>query len=91
MAGFRCGTCFQYSMFDVLDQKTLSLKQNPLIVMDASVFNEKYMNLDQASGLEYILKLKGYCKKIDGSFNLLWHNTFFTEKKYYDLFSKIIE
>jgi hypothetical protein len=91
MAGFRCGTCYQYLMFDALEQKILSLKQKPLIVMDGSVFNEKYMNLDQSSASEYILRLKGYCKKVDGSFVLLWHNSFFGEKKYYDLFIKIVE
>ena len=90
MAGFRSGTCHEYSMFEAVRQKQLSLKQKPLIVMDASIFDKKYMNMDSFR-FKYILKIKGYCEKVDGSFVFLWHNSFFTEKIDNDIFSKIIE
>ena len=90
MAGFRSGTCHEYSMFDAIKQKQLSLKQKPLIVMDASIFDKKYMNMDRENGLKHILKIKSYCEKVDGSFVLLWHNSSFFNNRDNDLFSKII-
>ena len=63
MAGFRSGTCREYSMFEAVRQKQLSLKQKPLIVMDASIFDKKYMNMDRENGLKHILKIKSYCEK----------------------------
>ena len=89
-AGFRCGTCHQYSMFDPVEQKQISLKQKPLIAMESSVFDKKYMNMDQCTGLEYILKIKGFCEKVDGSFVFLWHNSSFIKKNDNVLFSQII-
>ena len=89
-AGFRCGTCHQYSMFDPVEQKQMSLKQKPLIAMESSVFDKKYMNMDQCTGLEYILKIKDFCEKVDGSFVFLWHNSSFIKKNDNVLFSQII-
>ncbi len=51
------------SMFEAVRQKQLSLKQKPLIVMDASIFDKKYMNMDRENGLKHILKIKSYCEK----------------------------
>tara|TARA_B100000035_G_C20820561_1_gene474042 strand:- start:382 stop:534 length:153 start_codon:yes stop_codon:yes gene_type:complete len=50
-------------MFEAVRQKQLSLKQKPLIVMDASIFDKKYMNMDRENGLKHILKIKSYCEK----------------------------
>ncbi|UJB67907.1 polysaccharide deacetylase family protein [Acaryochloris sp. 'Moss Beach'] len=39
--GFRCGTCFEYPVFNLLTSECLGLYERPLIVMDATVLEKK--------------------------------------------------
>lgn len=88
--GFRCGTCHQYSMFDATCQKEMKIKQIPLIIMECSVLDEKYMKMQEDVALEYMMYLKNICKKVDGNFVLLWHNSYLKKESYRNLFKKII-
>jgi hypothetical protein len=74
-AGFRCGICYEYSVFDLIESKPLALVERPLIVMESTVFSKKYMNLGKSGvGLELIKRLKERCRMFNGNFTLLWHN-----------------
>jgi peptidoglycan/xylan/chitin deacetylase (PgdA/CDA1 family) len=74
-AGFRCGTCYEYPIFDYKDRGQLTIYEKPLIVMECSLFGKQYMRLDDKSGLEKIQLLKERCKRYHGTFVLLWHNS----------------
>lgn len=76
MAGFRAGTCFDYPMFCLSQRIQLGLRQQPLIVMDGTLFNPDYEGL--TSDEEVIARaslLKDRCRQFSGTFSLLWHNT----------------
>lgn len=90
-AGFRCGTCHPFPVFDVEQNKALDLVEYPLIVMECSVLGERYMNLQHDEALEYILKLKRSCRKYNGCFGLLWHNSSFVEPAEVDLYKNVLE
>lgn len=75
-AGFRCGTCHEYPMFDVERQQILNLRQRPLILMEASVLSQRYMNMGYSDDtLDYMKRLKATCHEHGGTFTLLWHNS----------------
>ena len=59
--------------------------------MECSGLDHKYMNFSREEMLAKVLKLKHYCKKCNGNFVILWHNTFFVDAKDVDLYIKIIE
>lgn len=44
--GFRCGTYYGYSVFNILTKKRLKLKEYPLIVMDSSFINYQSVKPD---------------------------------------------
>lgn len=71
--GFRCGTCWQFPLFDVHQNRVLSVEEIPLVVMDATL--RQYRNLTIAAGRARILQLARRCKAVNGTFTLLWHNT----------------
>jgi len=74
--GFRCGTCFEYPMFDAAEQRALRLRQRPLIVMECSVIAERYLGLGYSD--EALALMQGYrdtCHRLGGDFTLLWHNS----------------
>ena len=74
--GFRCGTCHQYQMFDPVTQRQLRLIQRPLIVMECSVANQRYLGLGYSEeARKVILRLKQNCQRVDGVFSILWHNS----------------
>jgi hypothetical protein len=74
-AGFRCGVCYEYSMYDLVNRKPFKLKQRPLIVMECTIIAPRY---EGHGYTDKSLQRFNYFKKVshqfNGTFNLLWHN-----------------
>lgn len=87
--GFRCGTCFEYQMFDAIKQKLLKLRQRPLILMESSVISDDYLGLGYSDeALNLMLLYRETCRRVGGSFNILWHNSHFkndADKNFYKI------
>lgn len=88
-AGFRCGTCHEYTMFDLRRRKALKVRQRPLICMESSVINLMGYGLTDAA-LAEMEKLKTVSRKFNGNFILLWHNSFFPNEEARQIYRKII-
>jgi hypothetical protein len=91
-AGFRCGTAREFSAFDPVDRKVLSLRIRPLIMMECSVIAERYMDLgygEDARALAFDLKDK--CRKYGGVFTLLWHNSHLSSQADKDFYEAILD
>lgn len=73
--GFRCGTCYEYSVFNILTRKKLKLKEYPLITMETTFLAEMFMNLQSQIILDYFKTLENIIKKYNGKFTILWHNS----------------
>ena len=74
--GFRCGTCIEYQGFDPVAQEALSLRIRPLIAMDVSVVAKEYLGIGLSDDARAeFLRQKEACKRVRGSFSLLWHNS----------------
>lgn len=89
--GFRCGTSREYTMYDVINRRSLNLKQRPLILMECSVISERYQNLgytDMALGT--MLQLKDRALSIGGEFTMLWHNDHFINPKDKEFYKSLI-
>lgn len=88
-AGFRCGVCYDYPVFDLKKRTPLRLREVPLIVMDGTIF--KYMAMDLAKAADYVSFLKNNCKLFEGTFVFLWHNSFFWgNESYFDFYDFLI-
>jgi hypothetical protein len=90
-AGFRCGTCHSYQGYDLINHEKLDIIIDPLIIMDGTLFSKKYMNLDYKSAFNYATDLKKKCKKMNGQFNILWHNSFFQDLKQKEFYQNLIQ
>lgn len=88
-SGFRCGTCFDYPMFDHFKQMELLLIQRPLLVMD-----NNFLPFDESQLFEYkiqsVFKIKEYCKAVGGNFTVLWHNSELYNSTTREIFLKVI-
>jgi hypothetical protein len=71
-AGFRCGTCHPFPVFNLHTGSPLALVERPLHVMDATVIN--YMRLDDDACLDLTEQIATACRRYRGEFALLWHN-----------------
>jgi hypothetical protein len=71
-AGFRCGTCHPFPVFNLLTRSQLGLTERPLHIMEATLMN--YMGLDGDSCVEVAVRIAGECRRHRGEFALLWHN-----------------
>jgi hypothetical protein len=75
--GFRCGVCYEFSMYDLITRKKIHLKQRPLILMDVSLMSSEYENISLKDPLflERVFKFKKIAHHYNGDFTLLWHNS----------------
>lgn len=88
-AGFRCGTCHEYAMYDVQKRKALKIMQRPLICMECSVI--VYMDYGfTESALVKMKQLKTAAQRFKGNFTMLWHNSFLETKMARDMYCEII-
>ncbi len=71
--GFRCGTCFEYPVFDLVTRQRLRLRERPLVVMDLAMLNGPATL--ESEELTVIEQLRGHCRLYRGEFTLLWHNS----------------
>lgn len=89
-AGFRCGACYEYPVFDLVERKPLPLIEYPLIVMEGSILADTSMGLQGQKALDAMIILKDRCKKYNGNFTLLWHNNALIESDMWPLYEAIV-
>ena len=87
--GFRCGVCYPYTVYDVVNRKPLNVKEMPLIVMDGTLF--EYMRLSQDEALEVCKKLSQRCRRYNGDFVFLWHNTMLYDEGNRAFYARLLE
>lgn len=91
-AGFRCGVCYEYSFYDVVERRVLNLRERPLVVMEKSVFDKDYMGSSYGEDGLYVFKqLKQNCYKFDGDFTILWHNNQFPNQQAMEIYQSVIQ
>jgi len=75
-AGFRCGTCYEYGMYDLENRLPLNILQRPLIVMESTIILKDGLRHTN-DALSKFNSFKYICMKYKGDFTLLWHNSSF--------------
>jgi hypothetical protein len=88
-AGFRCGTCHSYAGYDLINQKTLDIRIEPLIVMDCTLFD--YMKLNYEQAYDVAIDIKRKCQKMNGQFNILWHNSYLQDSRQKHFYQDLVE
>ena len=90
-AGFRCGTCREFPVFNLKTRNVLKLRERPLVAMDTTLLGQQYMALHPEQVFEVISGLSDTCRRYGGTFSLLWHNTNLQEGWKRNLYLKILE
>ncbi len=92
VAGFRLGTCRPVRFINPKTKRLTSLTLHPLTMMDCSLSEPHYMNLNYNEALSYAQTLIKQTQKYNGDLCLLWHNTRFSNDNYHSqLYSQIIK
>lgn len=86
--GFRCGVCYDYPVYDIIEQRTYKLREYPLEVMECSGLD--YMKLSGDVMLAKCLEIKSMIKKYRGVFVILWHNTRFLLPEESALYERVL-
>lgn len=84
--GFRAGTCREFPVFNLRTRSALNLIERPLIVMEGTLLNPRYMNVGAEEALQWIERLASTCRRYNGNFTLLWHNSMLTTPELKRLF-----
>src|SRR5690606_28202940 len=89
-AGFRSGTCHDHRVFDVARAELLPLVERPLIAMEGTLLDNRYMALDLAEAVNTAVTLANVCARFGGNFNFLWHNSSFTTPRHHRAYQAIV-
>ena len=74
-SGFRAGTCHPYHFFDVESNQVSSLIIQPVQGMDRTYLQQmKYTPEETIQNIETLIH---HCKKYQGQFHVIWHNSSF--------------
>lgn len=87
-AGFRCGVCYEYPVFNLRTRQTLRLRERPLIAMEGTLFD--YMGLSYEDALQLLLLLGRRCRLFGGELVLLWHNSSLLSPEQRQIYEQII-
>lgn len=74
-AGFKLGTCHPVIYINPSTKQLSNVVLHPLIIMEGSLFDSRYMGLSHDAAKQYALKLIETVKEHHGELVLLWHNT----------------
>lgn len=78
VAGFRLGTSYPVRWINPVTRRLSPLKLHPLLVMDSTLEEEKYMGLPCDEAQTYSANLLEQVSRAGGEAVLLWHNTSFS-------------
>lgn len=81
IAGFRLGTCRPIHWINPVNKRISSLLLHPLTIMECSLNEPQYMNLDFNEALAYCQLLAEQVAQVNGELVLLWHNDSVIKKR----------
>lgn len=71
--GFRCGTGFEYPVFNLLTRKELPLRERPLVIMESTFLREVLNGHETLGG--FLNAIVANARIAGSQINLLWHNS----------------
>jgi peptidoglycan/xylan/chitin deacetylase (PgdA/CDA1 family) len=86
--GFRSGTCYEFPVFDLLQRRTLNLRERPLIVMESTLLYHMGLSHDVAE--DTAIRLASTCRRYKGDFTLLWHNHLLVGRRDRSLYQRLV-
>lgn len=89
--GFRAGICTPYKPFNILNRKVIEIWEIPLIVMDGTIAESQYMNLEPKEALKFVIELIERVRDVNGVFSLLWHNSHLSKNSEWKEWIKVYE
>ncbi|WP_308644957.1 hypothetical protein [Oceanotoga sp.] len=75
--GFRFGTCKPFRPYNFKEKRLYDFYEYPLIIMEGTLMDTRYMGLSPEKGFEKIKELIDKIDNYNGVFTFLWHNTSF--------------
>ena len=77
--GFRASTSFPFKWFDLEKNEVTDLMIYPFQIMDVTL--KKYLQLTPESAIVQSKAIIDQCKKVNGTFMTIWHNSSFDENE----------
>lgn len=75
--GFRHATCQPFQLYDISGNAPLGVWEMPLAVMEAALFNRRFLDSDAAR--EVTQAIMQTCRRFGGVAVMLWHNVLWDE------------
>ena len=81
--GFRHSIAWPFHPFNFEKNRAMKIMEQPLVIMDVTLTNPKYMHLSEEESLKSIEELINKTRKVNGTLTLLWHNDYIAHSPKY--------
>lgn len=88
--GFRCSTTKPFFLYDLVNDSVTKTREIPLIVMETTYFGQGYLNLNNDEIFDKMNEMKRWCKVVNGTFTILWHNCGLQTKIRREIYEQIL-
>jgi hypothetical protein len=90
--GFRAGICLPFRPFGSETEKTMSLLEVPLTIMDGTFFQRAHMNIASEKAFEICKEIAEATYKYNGVLGLQWHHSIDRERdaSWFNLYREIL-
>jgi peptidoglycan/xylan/chitin deacetylase (PgdA/CDA1 family) len=90
--GFRCGTCYQYPLFDLAERRRSGVSELPLVLMERAVapFPAALSERELESAVTRVRTLRERCRLFDGDFVFLLHNSKYKAARHRRLYESML-
>ena len=89
--GFRCATTKPFILYDIKNDRKTHVLEKPLIVMETTYFGKGYLDLHEDDIFDHMNNLKQWCRKMNGTFTLLWHNCGLQTDRRVEIYEQILK
>ena len=89
--GFRFGTSYPWTLYDLNRGKQTNVVEIPLNIQDTALFRPKGLGVDADIAFEYVKEITRQVKKVGGVLTLSWHPSKIIREGWWSLYERILE
>lgn len=87
LPGFRCGTCYEYPVFNLEQRKALHLIERPLVIMERTLTDRR--DWSHEAIVRKFEALSKVCRTYKGQMSVLWHNNVLVSSRERNLYLEV--
>ena len=90
--GFRFGTSYPWSMYDLKADDTLPVMEIPLVIQDVALFRpDRGLGLDEEAAFDASVEIAAQVEAVGGVLTIIWHPDSIVKESWWNVYRRLVE